>query len=116
MDELLVQALETVGLPVKYYEYKGTAPEYIVYNEEAEQRTNHGDNHALNRVEWWQVHIFTPRNGRFREYKRAAEKALLRAGFGVTEIVTLYEGEDETETMHVVISCNGDCELTESEE
>lgn len=104
----LEKVLEGIGIPVKYYEYAGVKPEYIVYNEEAEQPTDYGDNIPGHRVTWWQVHIFTPKTGKFREYKRLSESALQKAGFTVTDIRTLYE--KETKTMHVVISCHEESE------
>lgn len=104
-NEILEQALEqATGLPVKYYEYEGTAQEYIVYNEEVEQPTNYGDNMPQNQITWWQVHIFTPKTADFRGHKKKVEKELRAAGFTVTDIVTLYE--KETKTIHVVISCH----------
>ena len=71
--------MEEVGIPVEYYQYYGTEQEYIVYNEEAEEPTNHGDNKPKNRVVWWQVHLFAPKESGFRTITR---------------------------TVHVVISCN----------
>lgn len=103
-EEVLKAALETTGLPVRYCEYPGIKPEYIVYNEEAEQLTNYGDNRPLNEIVWWQVHIFTTKDGNFRKHKEVIKKALLLAGFTVNEITTIYEAE--TKTIHVVISCH----------
>ncbi len=103
-NEILEQELNKMGVPVKYYEYAGVEKTYIVYNEEAEQPVNHGDNRPRNSVIWWQVHIFTPKQNDFREYKRKAKKLLEDAGFCVTDIETLYE--KETKTIHVAISCH----------
>lgn len=103
-SEILENALKTAGLPVKYYEYEGTKPEYVVYNEEAEEPANFGDNKAENRITWWQVHIFTPKQSDFRKWKEEIKKRLLAAGFHITDITTLYE--KETKTIHVVISCH----------
>ena len=100
----LEKVLEGIGIPVKYYEYAGVKPEYIVYNEEAEQPADYGDNDPECHITWWLVHIFTPKTGKFREYKKAAEAALQEAGFTVTDIRTLYE--TETKTIHVVLSCH----------
>ena len=33
-EEILIEALKEINLPVKYYEYNGIKEEYIVYNEE----------------------------------------------------------------------------------
>lgn len=100
----LETALKEIGIPVKYYEYLGTKDEYIVYNEEAEQQTEYGDNISHNRVTWWQIHIFTGKNGDFRGYKDKAIQLLISNGFNVTDIQTLFEDETDTKTMHVVIS------------
>ena len=100
----LEKVLEGIGIPVKYYEYAGVKPEYIVYNEEVEQPADYGDNDPECHITWWQVHIFTPKTGKFREYKKATEAALRKAGFTVTDIRTLYE--TETKTIHVVLSCH----------
>lgn len=102
--EKLEEVLKKTGLPVKYYEYGGTKQEYIIYNEEAEESTNHGDNRPLNNIVWWQVHIFAPKDSEFRAYKNKTRTELLKAGYMVTDIVTLYE--KETKTIHVVISCH----------
>lgn len=103
-DQILKDTLEGTGLPVAYYYYRGTKPEYIVYNEEAEQPANFGSNRAQNRITWWQVHLFAPESSKFREKKKQIIKSLLSAGFYVTDAVTLYE--EETRTIHVVISCH----------
>lgn len=103
-DEKLEKTLEAVGLPVKYCEYQGTSETYIVYNEEAEELTNYGDNRPLNNIVWWQVHLFAPKYSDFRTYKSDIKKKLLDAGYMVTDAVTLYE--KETKTIHVVISCH----------
>lgn len=108
--ELLEGALSKAGLPVKYYDYEGASPEYIVYNEEAEEPANYGNNKPLNKITWWQVHIFTPKTSDFRSYKKAVKKELQESGFFVTDITTLFE--KETKTIHVVISCH----IGESEE
>lgn len=100
----LEEILAVTGLPVKYYEYIGTKKEYIVYNEEAEQLVDHGDNKPLNNIIWWQVHIFTPKSSDFRGLKESAKAALLDNDYIITDIVTLYE--KETTTMHVIISCH----------
>ena len=103
-EKVLEEALEKVGVPVEYYQYFGTETEYIVYNEEAEELTNHGDNKPHNRIIWWQVHIFAQKESEFRSIKKKTEESITDAGFYITDIVTLYE--KETRTIHVVISCN----------
>lgn len=103
-EDILKNILEITGLPVSYWEYNGIKPEYIVYNEEAEQAANYGDNKPQNAIVWWQVHIFTPKSGEFRKYREMLKTALRKAGFSVSEIVTLYE--KETGTIHVVIPCH----------
>lgn len=110
MNQLLEETLKEAEIPVKYYEYKGTEPEYIVYNEEVEQPVNYGDNKPLNTIMWWQVHLFAPKTYDFRSRKKAIKKALMDKGFIITDIETLLE--KETETIHVVISCH----MGESEE
>ena len=103
-DERLEAALEPVGIPVKYYEYFGKEPEYIVYNEEAEEPADFGDNQPQHNIIWWQVHIFAPKDSDFRMYKKKAVDYLKLAGYSVTDIETLYE--KETKTIHVIISCH----------
>ena len=110
MNRLLEETLKEAEIPVKYYEYKGTEPEYIVYNEEAEQPVNYGDNKPLNTIVWWQVHLFAPKISNFRRRKKMIKRLLLDSGFIITDIATLFE--KETETIHVVISCH----MGESEE
>lgn len=102
--QLLEDALKSIGLPVKYYEYLGTEKSYIVYNEEAEEATNYGNNQPLNRITWWQVHIFSAKTEDFRTYKEDVIRRLRAAGFTAADAVTLYE--KETKTIHVVISCH----------
>ena len=101
-EEILKTVLEGTGLPVSYWEYHGVKTEYIVYNEEAEQAANYGDNKPQNEIVWWQVHIFTPKSGEFRKYREMLKTELRQAGFSVSEIETLYE----TGTIHVVIPCH----------
>lgn len=105
MSEIKLEAtLKPIGIPVKYCEYLGTEEIYIVYNEEAEEPVDYGDNQPLNNVTWWQVHIFAPKASDFRKYKKDAVNRLQEAGYIVTDIVTLYE--EETKTIHVVIACH----------
>lgn len=103
-EEILKTVLKETGLPVSYWEYHGVKQEYIVYNEEAEQAANYGDNKPQNEIVWWQVHIFAPKSGAFREHRERLKTTLRQAGFSVSEIVTLYE--EETGTIHVVIPCH----------
>ena len=109
-DKMLESVLLPIGLPVKYYEYSGASELYIVYNEEAEGPGDYGDNRPLDNVIWWQVHLFAPKGSEFRSYKNDIRKRLLKAGYIVTDIATLFE--KETKTIHVVISCH----MEESEE
>lgn len=101
--EFLEETLKHVGIPVKYYEYLGIEPIYLVYNEAAEKPTNYGDNQALARVIWWQVHLFSPKEHNFREIRARTEELLRDAGFTITEIRSLFERE--TKTIHTVIYC-----------
>lgn len=103
-DVLLQDTLEQTGLPVKQYEYKGTQPEYIVFNEEDERGADHGDNRPQAMTLWWQVHIYAPQATDFRKRKRQVRNLLLDAGFCIGDIDTFYE--TETKTVHVVISCS----------
>ncbi|MDO4553705.1 MAG: hypothetical protein Q4B70_01000 [Lachnospiraceae bacterium] len=110
-DELLQETLETTGLPVKQYEYKGTKSEYIVFNEEDERGTAYSDDRPAEVAIWWQVHLFMPRYSDYRSMKRTIMKALIDAGFLLQEITTLFE--QETETIHVAISCGTTEEMEE---
>ena len=103
-DMKLQQVLEKTGLPVKQYEYKGAKPEYILINEEDERGIGHADDCPQAMSLWWQVHIFAPKESDYRARKRQVRQLLIEAGFTLGSIRTLYE--QETETMHVVISCN----------
>ena len=75
-DELLKETLSKTSLPVKPYEYKGTKPEYIVYNEEDERGTAHADDRPQVMSVWWQVHLFTPVTSDYRKKKREIRKML----------------------------------------
>lgn len=103
-DVLLQQVLEKTGLPVKQYEYKGAKPEYILFNEADERGICHADDRPQAVSLWWQVHIFAPKESDYRARKRQVRQLLIEAGVILGNINTLYE--QETETMHVVISCN----------
>lgn len=102
--EYLEETLKVTTLPVKPYEYAGTNPEYILYNEITEKPVNYGDNQPLDRILWWQVHLFAPKQSDFRGTRKQMEQLLKTAGFRVTEIKTLFE--KETKTIHVVIYCH----------
>lgn len=103
-DGILQEALEQTGVPVKQYEYKGTRTEYIVFNEEDERCTAHADDGPQAVSIWWQVHLFAPETFGYRVMKRRIRLLLLKAGFTVREAVTLRE--EETGTIHIIISCN----------
>lgn len=113
-DVLLQQVLEKTGLPVRQYEYKGAKPEYILINEEDERGIGHADDRPQAMSLWWQVHIFAPAETDFRSRKRQVISMLLEAGITLGNINVLYE--QETETMHVVISCNITENITENME
>lgn len=100
----LKEALEKTGIPVKYYEYRGTAPEYVVYNEEDERCVHYSDDYPGMVYTQWQVHLFSPETYDFRARKREIRRLLLEDGFGVGAVKTLFE--TETKTVHVVLSCN----------
>lgn len=106
--ELLEQALTDAGIPVKYYEYVGKAEEYIVYNEEAEEPAYCADDEPQSEVIYWQVHIFAPKKGNFRKRKETVKEALVKRGFVIETIKTLFE--KETTTIHVVILCHRESE------
>ena len=106
--ELLEQALADIGIPARYYEYVGKAEEYIVYNEEAEEPAYCADDEPQGEVSYWQVHIFTPKKGNFRQHKETVKEALVKRGFVIETIKTLFE--IETTTIHVVILCNRESE------
>ena len=103
-DELLQQTLELAGMPVKQYEYKGSAEQYIVYNEEDERAAYYADNLPQEMSIWWQVHIFQPNTANHRANKRKVRNLLIKAGFLIGDIETIYE--QESQTIHTVISCN----------
>lgn len=103
-DEMLQEILEQAGLPVRQYEYKGTKPAYIVYNEEDEYDTDYADDCPGAAFVWWQIHLFTPKGYDFRKKKREIRRLLMEAGFSYSGSETFYE--QETGTMHVVMSCN----------
>lgn len=103
-EELLEHTLNETGLPVKAYEYRGKEPEYIVYNEEDERGAAYRDDAPEGVSIWWQVHLFAPMQSEYRKRKREIRKRLMKAGFGVGYIKTLYE--KETKTAHVVLTCH----------
>lgn len=104
-EDILEKALtDATDLPVKEFEYAGTKPEYIVYNDEARHGADHGDNTELVETAWFQVHIFTSKAMNYRERRETAKRALIDAGFLVTDVKTRYE--KETRTIHIIIYCN----------
>lgn len=103
-EELLRETLEKTGLTVKEYEYRGKEPEYIVFNEEDERGILHADDRPQEISIWWQVHLFSPETSDIRKRKQQVRNLLLKAGFLLESIDTIYERE--TKTIHVIISCN----------
>lgn len=104
--EKLEEALKQTGLPVKKNKYYGIKTEYIVWQVETLQLTNYVDNNADERVAWYQVHLFAGKNADDASYTNSIINLLVEAGFKVSETTHLFEGEDETETIHVVIPCH----------
>jgi len=104
VDALLQHTIEGAGLPVKWNEYKGKKPEYIVLNDEDERRVDYADNRPQSKLFRWQVHIFTPDTSDYRKIKNEVQELLLSKDFTIKYTKILYE--KETETMHVVISCS----------
>lgn len=105
-EQKLKALLKETGLPVASREYLGTKDEYIVYNSEAIQITEYGDNIPHNHVMYWQIHIFTGKNGNYSGYREAVIELLINNRFTVTDIQELFEDETDDKTMHVVISAH----------
>lgn len=76
--------------------------EYIVYNPEVVRPDDFGDNCANEWVAYMQVHYFC--RGNYLKKERQIRKALLAAGFSISESVTIYDRESKYN--HTCISCS----------
>ena len=75
----IVKALEPLGIPVRWLEYKGDAAEYIVFQDALNAPSLYGDDGDVFDTVILQIHYYTKND----PIKRLSEirKALRRAGF-----------------------------------
>ena len=75
--------------------------EYIVYNPEIDVPEDFGDNEIGEWVHFAQVHFFTKSN--YLNKRTKIRKALIQAGFLVSDITTIYE--NDSGYYHLCFSC-----------
>lgn len=103
-NPIVMEALSDLGVPVRWLEYKGGAPEYIVFNDALNAPSLYADDcDALDTV-IIQVHHYTrddPNNGRVKQIRRR----LRAAGFTILETLTTrdYGSGKDTGYLHTVV-------------
>ena len=93
-------ALLSLGYPVAFMNYIGTAEKYIVFNIEDERAELFADDEPQDDVVYFQVHFFCPETYDHRADKKSIKVKLFKAGFSYPTIQTFYE--NETKFNHIV--------------
>lgn len=93
----IADALSTIeGLPVKHYEYYGTAERYCVWAEDSEYSSVEGDDYKLEQAIQGTIDLYTKEE--FDPYAEQIQNVLKSAKISFYLNSTQYE--DETEFIH----------------
>ena len=100
-------ALSSLGLPVMFGRYEGTATEYITFNYSDDRPALNADDTDLYSDISLQIHYYT--KGDAESNKKNIRRLIRAAGFSIVSTAQLYE--DDTEYNHVIIEINIEIEV-----
>lgn len=107
LEELVPEILGNLGIPVKYWSYKGREKEYVVYNEADERAAHYEDNKPQLELLDFQVHLFTAEESKNRKpLKKKIKQKLLKNNITITDIRTLYE--EDMKVIHIIFECRAE--------
>ncbi|MFA7256794.1 MAG: hypothetical protein WC047_04400 [Kiritimatiellales bacterium] len=104
VNALVKTTLASLGYPVAFLNYSGTATTYITFNYEDDRAIEYADDKPIIDAAYIQVHLFAPGTFDFMSVKRQIRFKLFKAGFTYPTVTSLYE--TETKTNHVVFQCS----------
>lgn len=86
LNELLINLLGVLGLPVKQDEYIGNADKYIIFIYEDETPSASADNKVTADTVYLQIQLITPKKFDYFDLKKRIRNLLEDADFFVTSI------------------------------
>ncbi|MBT2696346.1 hypothetical protein J7E79_02705 [Bacillus sp. ISL-40] len=102
INSIIINALKTLGVPVSFQNYKGSATTYIRFFEYNQNGALHGDDQELKSAHFIQVDIFS--KGDYTELTNQVKQKLKEIGFIRTMETEMYERD--TDFFHKVIRFN----------
>lgn len=103
VNETIIQALKSLGYPVKPDLYTGKEKHYFTFNYANDRGEDFGDDEPQEAVASIQVHFFCPLSEDYLEIKEKIRDLLTDAGFTYPEITEL--NEPENKIRHLVYEC-----------
>lgn len=101
VNEKIIEALSSVGVPVTPDFNGGGKQEYITFNFADDRAVEFGDDAPLFDVAYMQIHYFLPSEKNYRETKKRIRKLLFDAGFTFPDVTEVTEGKKR----HLVFEC-----------
>lgn len=113
VNEIIVTALRSLGLPVVERLYEGKQSEYITFNYADDRAEDFGDDRPHADVAHMQVHYICPWTTDYDSTKRSIRQLLFDAGFSWPEVTDA--SDDSARIRHFVYECwiENDFELEE---
>lgn len=103
VNQIIIEALKSFGIPIVPNFYEGESEEYITFNYADDRAALYADNDPVTNISYMQIHYFLPSNKDYLEDKKKMRKALHKSGFtypGVTELV-----ESDNKIRHIIFEC-----------
>ena len=99
MNKLIIDTLKSLGVPVSFQVYSGTATTYITFSKYLENVESYADNKETSISNYIQVNVFS--TGDYTALVNSVLDALKTAGFRRTYVTEIYE--NDTKLYHKVI-------------
>lgn len=104
VNALIISTLSSIGYPVAFPVYNGTATTYITFNYEDDRAIEYADDAPTIDAAFLQVHLFMPDTFDFMAVKKQIRAKLFKAGFTYPVVTSFYESD--TKTNHIVFQCS----------
>lgn len=99
MNKLIIDTLKSLGVPVSFQVYSGTATTYITFFNYSENVESYADNKETSISNYIQVNVFS--KGDYTDLVNSVLEALKQAEFRRTYVTEMYESD--TKFYHKVI-------------
>ena len=102
VNEIIIKALNTLGIPITADFFGEGNEEYITFNYADDRAEVFGDDQPLNAVAYMQIHYFLPAAKDYISTKKRIRKLLHEAGFTYPEVTELTDGKTNR---HIIFEC-----------